>query len=239
MDKLKPYIPYILHGISVTAEVTLLALLVFLPVAVILGLARGSRSGWLRRPAAVIVEFFRGTSALVQLFWAFYALPLLGIQLSPLLTGVLVLGLNEGSYGSEIVRAGINSVPPGQRDAAKAIGLSPARRFWNVVLPQALTLMLPAIGNAVVNMLKFSALVSLITLQELTFRAASVVSVIGQPTAVYSLSLVIYFVMAMILAGIMYGVERLVRSRFGLPDPAPRPRSHWWTLGLSRRLGRV
>jgi polar amino acid transport system permease protein len=239
MDKLEPYIPYMLRGISVTAEVTVLALLVFVPVAVILGLARGSHSGWLSRPSAVIVEFFRGTSALVQLFWAFYALPLIGIQLSPLLTGVLVLGLNEGSYGSEIVRAGINSVPAGQWDAAKAIGLPPVRRFWNIVLPQALTLMLPAIGNAVINMLKFSALVSLITLQDLTFRAGAIVSVIGQSTAVYSVTLIIYFVMALILAGIMYWIERRVRSRFGLPRPAPSPRNGSRALALYRRVGRV
>src|SRR5690242_7536061 len=95
------YLPFILMGIPMTLEVTVLAMAVAIPVALVLALGRNARSALLRWPAGFVIELFRGSSALVQLFWAFYVLPFFGINLPPLLAGVLVLGLNEGSYFSE------------------------------------------------------------------------------------------------------------------------------------------
>ncbi len=124
------FLPFLLMGIPVTIEVTVLAMAVALPVAVLLALGRGSRLAVLRWPAGFVIELFRGSSSLVQLFWAFYVLPFFGINLPALVAGVLVLGLNEGSYFSEVVRAGINAVSAGQREAAVTLGFSPSYRFF-------------------------------------------------------------------------------------------------------------
>jgi polar amino acid transport system permease protein len=105
------FLPFFLGGIPVTLEVTFLAMAVAIPIAVILALGRKSPRALVRWPTGFVIEFFRGSSALVQLFWAFYVLPLLGVTLPPLACGVVVLGLNEGSYMSEIVRAGLDAVP--------------------------------------------------------------------------------------------------------------------------------
>jgi polar amino acid transport system permease protein len=107
------YLPYLAAGLPVTLEITCIAMALAIIVGVILALGRNSQIALLRWAAGFVIEFFRGSSALVQLFWAFYVLPFFGIQLPPLVAGILVLGLNEGSYFSEVVRAGLDAVPKG------------------------------------------------------------------------------------------------------------------------------
>src|SRR5437016_3035255 len=102
------YLPFLLAGIPVTLEVTFLAMALALPVSVVLALGRNSHLPVLRWCAGFVIELFRGTSALVQLFWAFYVLPMFGVSLTPMVAGILILGLNEGSYFSEVVRSGLN-----------------------------------------------------------------------------------------------------------------------------------
>ena len=174
------FLPFLLMGIPVTLEVTVLAMAVTLPVAVILALGRGSRLAVLRWPAGFVIELFRGSSSLVQLFWAFYVLPFFGINLPALLAGVLVLGLNEGSYFSEVVRAGLNAVPAGQREAAVTLGFSPGYRFFRIILPQALPVMIPPFGNALVTTLKFTVAGLARDDPGLSFRADLVATSLGQ-----------------------------------------------------------
>jgi polar amino acid transport system permease protein len=174
------FLPFLMAGVPVTLLVTALAMAVALPVSFLLACGRSSSHLAFRWPATFVVELFRGSSALVQLFWAYYVLPFFGIEMPALVAGVLVLGLNEGSYFSEVVRAGINSVGPGQREAALTLGFSRAYRFFRITLPQALPVMVPPFGNAVIVMLKFSALVSLITIQDITARADLVANTLGQ-----------------------------------------------------------
>src|SRR5580658_1178797 len=215
------FLPFLLMGIPVTIEVTVLAMAVTLPVAVILALGRGSRLDALRWPAGFVIELFRGSSSLVQLFWAFYVLPFFGINLPALVAGVLVLGLNEGSYFSEVVRAGINAVPPGQREAAVTLGFSPGYRFFRIILPQALPVMIPPFGNALVTMLKFTSLVSLVTIQDLSFRAGLVATSLGQSAAVFGIVIVIYFILALSLARGAKLLERRVNRQAGRHVPMP------------------
>lgn len=203
------YLPFLLEGIPITLEITFLAMAVAIPVSVILAVSRNSRLAVLRWPAGFVIELFRGSSALVQLFWAFYVLPFFGINLPAMVAGVLVLGLNEGSYFSEVVRAGINAVSPGQREAAVTLGFSPLYRFFRITLPQALPIMIPPFGNALVTMLKFTALVSLVTIQDLSFRANLIGTSLGRSGPVFGLVIVIYFVLALILAR---GVKLLEQS---------------------------
>jgi polar amino acid transport system permease protein len=209
------YLPFLLMGIPVTLEVTFLAMAVAIPVSVILAVSRNSHLAILRWPAGFVIELFRGSSALVQLFWAFYVLPFFGISLPALAAGVLVLGLNEGSYFSEVVRAGINAVSPGQREAAVSLGFSPAYRFFRITLPQALPIMLPPFGNALVTMLKFTSLVSLVTIQDLSFRANLIGTSLGRSGPVFGLIIVIYFILALLLARAAKLLERRVNRQAG------------------------
>jgi polar amino acid transport system permease protein len=235
LESLRPFLPYLLKGIPVTLEVGALAMVLAIPTAFILSSGRASALLPVRWGAGAFTEVFRGTSALVQLFWAFYVLPLLGIDLTPLAAGVLVLGLNEGSYLSEVVRSGLQSVPRGQHEAAVALNLPRRYRFFRVILPQALPVMVPPFGNAMVNMLKFTSLVSLVTIQDLAYRAGSIRSSVGESGPIYLLTLLIYFVLALAISFGMRLLERWVRRRAGRADAdagAPRrspvPR---WALG--------
>ncbi len=226
------YLPFLLMGIPVTLEITFLAMCVAIPVSVILAVSRNSRLTALRWPAGFIIELFRGSSALVQLFWAFYVLPFFGINLPAIVAGILVLGLNEGSYFSEVVRAGINAVSPGQREAAVTLGFSPWYRFFRITLPQALPIMIPPFGNALVTMLKFTALVSLVTIQDLSFRANLIGTSLGQSGPVFGLVIVIYFVLASILAHGAKLLERPVNRYAGrdasrAPGTAHSPVPEW------------
>lgn len=232
------YLPFLLMGIPVTLEVTALAMALALPVAVILALGRNAQLAVLRWPAGFIIELFRGSSSLVQLFWAFYVLPFFGINLTPLLAGVLVLGLNEGSYFSEVVRAGLNVVSVGQREAALTLGFSPSYRFFRVILPQALPVMIPPFGNALVTMLKFTSLVSLVTIQDLSFRADLVATTLGQTASVFGLIIVIYYALALLLGFGVKLLEPMVNRRAGRVSPTTVGRPHSavpaWALGDER-----
>ena len=229
------FLPFILAGIPVTIEVTVLAMAVALPVAFALGIGRTSNLAAVRAPCAVIVEVFRGSSSVVQLFWAFYVLPFFGINLQPLLAGVLVLGINEGSYFSEVVRAALAAVPKGQSEASLTLGFSPAYRFFRIILPQALPVMIPPFGNALITMLKFTSLVSLVTIQDLSFRANLAATSMGRSSAVFILVMAIYFALSLLLSAGARRLEHWVGNRAGralLPSLGARRSSiPLWALG--------
>jgi polar amino acid transport system permease protein len=229
------YVPFLLMGIPVTLEVTVLAMALTIPVAVILALGRMSPLAILHWPAGFTIELFRGSSSLVQLFWAFYVLPIFGINLPPLVAGVLVLGLNEGSYLSEVVRAGLAGVARGQGEAALTLGFSPSYRLFRIIVPQALPIMIPPFGNALVTMLKFTSLVSLVTIQDLSFRANMVASALGNNAAVFGLIIVIYFILALLLGAVSKRLELWANRRAGKPaGPAigsARSSVPKWALG--------
>lgn len=158
------YVPLLLEGLQITLLLTLLGAILMFVVAFVLGLASRSNRTWLRGIARTIIELFRGTSLFVQLFWLFLALPQLGVRLSPLLCGVLALGLNYGAYGAEVVRGSLNAVPGAQREAAIALNLSAWHRMRRVIWPQAVVLMLPAFNNLLIQLLKGTPLVIAISL---------------------------------------------------------------------------
>ncbi|MBA3990496.1 MAG: ectoine/hydroxyectoine ABC transporter permease subunit EhuC [Propionibacteriales bacterium] len=208
MSTVFEYRELFIQGLQATALLTVLGLLLTLVVAFTAGLARLSRHWVLRAPSYVFVEVFRGTSMIVQLFWFYYALPQLGLQLTPLFAGVLVLGLNEGAYAAEVVRGTIASRPRGQTEACIALGLSPAQRMRRVLIPQSIPAMLPSFGNVFVDLLKATSLVSFITVSELTFLALDVRNNTGETTAVFLTMLVIYFALAMAIAMLTLLLER-------------------------------
>jgi polar amino acid transport system permease protein len=136
-------LPTLLQGLWITLLITAGGAMVAAVAAFAAGLARLSQRVWVRLPAIVYIDLFRGTSALVQLFWAYFALPLLGIKLDAVTVGITVLGLNIGAYGAEVVRGAIQAVPVEQHEAAVALNFTEHQTLWHIVLPQALLAMLP------------------------------------------------------------------------------------------------
>ena len=209
------YLPFLLGGVPVTLGIAAMAMALAIPVAFVLALGRMSRNTPLRLVAGFVIELFRGSSSLVQLFWAFYVLPFFGITLPAVAAGVIVLGVNSGSYLSEVVRAGLLAVPQGQREAALTLGFSPSYRFFRIILPQALPLMIPPFGNAIVTMIKFTSLVSLVTIQDLTFRANLIGTSLGDSGKIYLIVILIYFAINFTLGHGARSLERFINARSG------------------------
>lgn len=203
-------------GLEITLEVTLFAAILACVVAFAAGIARVARPRWIRVIVAVYVEGFRSTSALVVMFWLYFALPLLGLQLTALQAGVLALGLSYGAYGAEIVRGAIVQVPRGQLEAATALNMSTGQRMRYVVLPQAILAMLPPLGNLLVDLLKATSLVSLITLSDLTFEGKILQGTLGHPLEIFALVLMVYFVINFVLTRLVRQLERRVTLGLGI-----------------------
>ena len=161
LDQWSGYLGLILAGAWVTLELTVLGCVLALVMAFLAGLGRLSRRAPVRWLATAYIEFFRGTSIFVQLFWAYFVLPLLGVPITPLQAGVLALGLNVGAYGAEVVRGAVRSVAKEQHEACVALNLTRWQCLRHVILPQALVVMLPVFGNNAVELLKGTAVVSL------------------------------------------------------------------------------
>jgi len=198
----------LLRGLVVTVELTVAAVALAVLLALAAGLARMSPRRFLAWPAAIYIEVFRGTSALVQLFWFYFVLPFFGIELSAFAAGTLVLALNTGAYGAEVVRGAVLAVPRGQLDASVALNLSHLQTLWRIVMPQALPAMLPPAGNLAIELLKNSALVSLITITELTFAAQLLRAESLRSAEIFGLVLVLYFAVALCITGGMRLLER-------------------------------
>ncbi|MDQ2650413.1 MAG: ectoine/hydroxyectoine ABC transporter permease subunit EhuD [Actinomycetota bacterium] len=156
-------LPDLLRGLWVTVTLTVLGISLALVFGLVLALLRRSRFRAVRWPAGLFVEFIRGTPLLIQFFFLFYVLPDYGIVLSGFTVGVLGLGIHYACYTSETYRAGIESVPAGQWEAATAINLSNRQRWTSVILPQAIPTVLPALGNYLVAGFKDAPLAATVT----------------------------------------------------------------------------
>lgn len=212
-----------MKGTWVTIQVLLGSVALGAFMSLIMGVARLSSRRWIRQGALVYIEFARGISAIILLFWIFFALPILfgAPSMPPMLAGILALGLNMGAYGAEIVRGAIQSVPKGQTEATIALNMTDRQRLRHVVLPQAIPIILPPFGNLTIEILKGTALVSLITLSDLAFEAQkirinNVISSDPIPTSILYLNvLVIYLILAQVLARLFRYAETRSARRFG------------------------
>lgn len=202
------YLTLILQGAVVTAKLTLMGSAFALVMAFVAGLGRLAPWAGLRWLATIYIEFFRGTSVFVQLFWVYFVLPFAGISLSPLMAGVLALGLNVGAYGAEVVRGAVLSVPRDQYEACIAANLTRWQRMRHVILPQALPLMLPTFGNNAIELLKGTAVVSLISLSDMTFQAQVVRSQTGNTLVPFVTILLLYFAMSLVISAVVRMAER-------------------------------
>ncbi|MDX1615322.1 MAG: ectoine/hydroxyectoine ABC transporter permease subunit EhuC [Candidatus Promineifilaceae bacterium] len=193
-------LPTLLRGLSTTIMLTVFGSALALVMALFTGILRASPYRIVRWITSIYVEIFRGTSILVQLFWIFFVLPLppFNVSLSALQAGILALGLNVGAYGAEVVRGAIQSISRGQIEASIALNMTPTMMMRRVILPQALVRIVPPFGNLLIELLKATSLVALITLADVTFQAQTLRQSVGvsRVTEIFGLLLVIYFLIA-------------------------------------------
>ena len=208
MEKILEYSPILITGTITTIQLTLASAVLALVVSFVVGLSRFSRLRTVRVAAIIYLEFFRGTSAIVQMFFMFFVLPLFGITFPPLLAGILACGLNLGSYGSEVVRSAILSVSRGQHEAALALNYTNYQRFRYVLIPQAIPVMIPTFGNLLIELLKLTAVASLITISDLTFMSQIIRVQTALTLEPFLVILVIYFIIASVLVWFTKLAER-------------------------------
>lgn len=202
------YMTLILEGALVTVQLTIMGSALALVMAFIAGLGRLSRFFVIRALATTYIEFFRGTSIFVQLFWVYFVLPFAGVTLTPMQAGVMALGLNVGAYGAEVVRGAVKAVGGEQVEACIALNLSRYQRMRHIILPQALPLMLPTFGNNGIELLKGTAIVSLISLSDMTFQAQLVRAQTGSTLVPFLTILILYFLMASAISASVRLLER-------------------------------
>ena len=206
----------LLLGTVTTLKVLVCSIILYVVISMIFGLMRLSKNPIIQSTATVYIEFFRGTSLLVQLFWVYYVLPFFGISLEAFTAGVVALGLNFGAYGAEIVRGGILAVPKGQWEAAFALNFSPSKRMKNIIIPQIFPIILPPAANLTVELLKATALVALVTVVDLTFEARQINSITWLSVQCFGTALLIYyFISRFLLVPFLRWLEVLAAKKVG------------------------
>lgn len=209
-------LPLVLDGLLVTFQATILGSIVAYVLGLVLALLRRSRIQAISFVTWLVIEFIRSTPLLVQLFFLFFVFPQLGITLSPMVAGVIGLGLHYACYTAEVYRAGIEGVPKGQWEAATALSLPPTRTWTGVILPQAIPRVLPALGNYTISMFKETPLL----------LAIGVMDIVGAASEVGSLNF--RYVEPITIAGILFLIlsypssllVRFLERRFGLVPAA-------------------
>lgn len=198
-SELRVFLPALLRGAVVTVQVSVLSVILFYISAVLAGLGKISPFAPVRWLSIVYIEVFRGTSLLVQLFWFFFVLPEFGITLSPMEAGVIGIGLNFGAYGAEVVRGAIVSVPRGQWEAATALNMPAWKRTMRIVLPQALIVMIPGMSNLTIEMIKATALVSAVTLVDITYASVQQNQIHYRTIEIFLVTLLLYYCLAQLV----------------------------------------
>jgi polar amino acid transport system permease protein len=207
-NQIPEHFPFLLQGALVTVELSLVSMTLALLLGLAVALGRLSHSAWLRWPLNVYVEVWRDTPLIVQLLVIYFTLPEIGISLPGFWAGVLGLTFNLAAYLSEVLRAAINSVDPGQRAAGLSLGMSGAMIQRRIVLPQAFRTALPTIGGYFVALLKDCSLVSFIAVNELLRHATIVISNTFESMDTYFMVAIIYFAMSFTSSRLIAWVER-------------------------------
>jgi polar amino acid transport system permease protein len=218
MENLGTWVSILNQGLPDTLIATIGGIALTIVLSLVAGLALLSPLRWVRVISRIYVEGLRGTSEVVQLFWIFFALPVLvGFEFIPIWGGVAVLGLNHGAYGAEIVRGAVQSVPRAQYEGALALSLSPAQRMRRVILPQAVAEMIPPFNNLFIQLLKSTAILSFVFIHELTRQATEVLIPNFNPWVIQIMLLLLlyYLVMSLVITAVMRALERRTAARLG------------------------
>lgn len=203
---LAEYAPVLLKGIGITLQLIAVGALVGIALGTACAWARALGPRWLGSIVAVYVELIRNTPFLIQLFFVFFGLPSLGIQMSELQAANLAMIINLGAYSCEIIRAGIQATPKGQFEAGASLAMKPFQVFWHVVLIPALQKIWPALSSQVVIVLLGSAVVSQIAAEDLTFAANFIQSRNFRAFETYIVTTLIYLALAVTLRQLLRGV---------------------------------
>jgi polar amino acid transport system permease protein len=228
-------LPALFRGLGVTViaafVIMALALIIALPIA----LARLSRRRLLRYPATVYVQVLRGTPVLLQLFYLYYVLPFAGIRLEAWTAGIIGMSLAYSAYLSEIYRAGIEAIDRGQTEAGLAIGMSRAKIMRIVIIPQAIRIIIPPIGNIFIGLFKDTSLLSILTIRELMFEGQLLASTTFQHITIFTLIALLYLAVCWPSAAIIDHFEARLKA---MPhDPGKSgPKRQWWRPFSAREV---
>ena len=182
-------------------------------IGLLISLLGLSKNAFLKAFNRTYIEVFRSIPLLVLLLWVYYGLPIVvGISLSPFIAGIVSLALSDSAFEAEVFRAGIQSIPKGQRDAARSIGLNKYQAMRLVIFPQALRVILPAIGNQFVYVVKMSSLVSIIGLADLTRKANELVVSVYRPLEIYTFLVIEYLVLILVISYLVRKLENKLRN---------------------------
>ena len=210
IDDMIAFLPSLLHGAMITIAVSLLAFGLALVFGLVTGIARISRLMPLRVVAACYIQFIRGTPLLLQLFFIYYVLPYAGIVLTPFVSGLLGLTLNYAAYMAEVFRSDILAIPKGQWEAGQSVGMSRRLLMRRIILPQAIRIIIPSLGNFFVSIFKDSALVSVITMRDLMFSGQLLASATYKHFEIFAEVAVIYFLISYPTAKFVEWIEAKV-----------------------------
>lgn len=205
---LEKYFMYFVRGAGITIFISLLAVAFGAILGFLLTLLKTSKVKFLNFIAVAYTEFIRGTPVLVQLYMGYFGLGLLGFRSNLIFISVAILSLNSAAYVSEIIRAGIESVDKGQIEAAKSLGMNKFLTLKEIIVPQALRNIFPALGNEFVVIIKESAVVSIIGLHDLMYNTGTVKSTSFKPFLPYVIASLFYFVMTFTLSKFLGKIER-------------------------------
>ena len=219
------FLPNLLQGAVITVVVSLTAFAIALVFGLLLGVMRISKLWPIRIIAAIYIQFIRGTPLLLQLFFIYYVLPYGGIVLSPFVAGVAGLSMNYAAYMAEVFRSGIQAIGKGQWEAAAAVGMSRRLMMRRIILPQALRIIIPSIGNFFVSIFKDSALVSVLTLRDLMFSGQLLASSTFKHFEIFTMVAVIYFLISYPTAKFVEWIEFRfdINRRRPVTRPLPKP----------------
>lgn len=205
---IKDILPILLKGSVMTVELTVITLILGTLLGIFLALLKLSKNIILRSLSGFYTWIFRGTPLLLQLFFFYYGLPFIGIELTPFMAAVLGLGLNCGAYMAEIIRGGIQSINKGQFEAAKALGFSYGETMRKIILPQTWKVIIPPVGNEFISILKDTSLVSTIAMVELMRSAQQIYASSFDPISVFLTAAVLYLIMTTVFTTVFGIFER-------------------------------
>ncbi len=205
----------LLGGLLLTVELTFVVITLSLVFALLVALAGLSRVAPLRWLVKAYIEVIRGTPLLLQLIYVYYVLPEIGIRLDAFTAGVLALTLNYSAYISEVYRGGILAISRGQHDAAAALGMTRGLAMRRIILPQAIRIVIPTLGNYFIGLFKDTALCSAVSIQELVFTAQVHAALNFQYFTLYTVVAAMYFLVSFPAARLVGYLERVTRAGYG------------------------
>lgn len=201
-------LPYLFKGSIMTIQLTVITLVFGTILGIIMALLKLTKNPFMRSFSTLYTWIFRGTPMMLQLFFFYYALPLMGITLTPFTAAVIGLSLNCGAYMAEIIRGGIISIDKGQFEASKALGFTYFQTMSKIILPQTLRIIIPPVGNEFITMLKDTSLVSTIAMSELMRSAVQISSTTFKYTEMLLSAAFLYLLMTTIFTGVFSFVEK-------------------------------